>query len=183
MSDQYGDPPPPRDEDRPGPYGGVFGQSGSSALPPVPRGGAPSPYGGSFGRPNPYSQLHSGPPKQVTIASVIALALGVLSVLLGLFALTSAGAPIAKMLTGDENARGVILVAALLSSAAYFLPAIFLRNQRPWARTMLIVVAAFGIAGSVSALPGGLLGLALHVALLVLMLQTPTKLWFAEARR
>lgn len=114
---------------------------------------------------------------------MISLALGVLTILLGLFALTSAGEPITKTLTGDKNAQNVVLVAALICSAAYILPAVFLRKQRPWARTMLIVVAAMGIAGSITSLPGGLLGLGLHLALLVLMLQTPTKLWFAEARR
>ncbi|TDU90238.1 hypothetical protein EV138_3823 [Kribbella voronezhensis] len=169
MSDQYGEQPPPRDPDRPGPYGGVFG--------------GPSPAQPGLQRPNPYSQVHAGPPKQVTIASVISLALGVLTILLGLFALTSAGRPITQTLTGDEDAQNVVLVAAVICSALYILPAIFVRKQRPWARTMLIVVAVFGIAGSITALPGGLLGLGLHVALLVLMLQTPTKLWFQEARR
>ena len=74
---------------------------------------------------------------------------------------------------------GVVLVCGV----AYILPAIFLRKGRPWARIMLIVVAAFGILGGVSALPGSILGLALHVTLLVLMLQQPTKLWFLHARR
>jgi hypothetical protein len=48
---------------------------------------------------------------------------------------------------------------------------------------MLIVVAALGIAGGVSALPSSILGLALHATLLVLMLVQPTKTWFLGARR
>ena len=146
--------------ERPGPYGGVYGEQ-------------PSEF-----RPNPYSSVPARMPKQVTIASAISLALGVLTILLGLFALTSAGKPITKTLTGDEDAQNVVLLAALLCSAAYILPAIFLRKQRRWARTTLIVVAALGIAGSITSLPGGLLGLALHLTLLILMLQTPTKHWF-----
>jgi hypothetical protein len=192
MSDQYGDQPPSHDQDRPGPYQGVFGGQpgplpGSSGSPgagagPGPGAGlGPGPYGGS--RPNPYSQLHAGPPKQVIIASVISLALGALCVLLGLFALTSAGEQIAETLTGSKDSQNLVVVVVLICGAAYILPAIFLRKQRPWARTMLIVVAAFGIAGGVTALPGSILGLVLHIALLVMMLQTPTKLWFAEARR
>lgn len=187
MSDQYGDQPPP---EQPGPYQGVFGGQ-SGPLPPGSGPGGPAgsdsgtagPYGGSFGRPNPYSQLQTGPPKQVIIASVISLALGALCILLGLFSLTSAGEQIAETLTGSKDSQNLVIVVVLICSAAYILPAIFLRKQRPWARTMLIVVAAFGIAGGVTALPGSILGLALHIALLVLMLQTPTKLWFAEARR
>jgi O-antigen/teichoic acid export membrane protein len=153
MSEQ----PPP---ERPGPYGGVYGEQ-------------PSAF-----RPNPYSSVPSRMPRQVKIASAISLALGVLTILLGLFALTSAGKPITKTLTGDEDAQNVVLLAALLCSAAYILPAIFLRKQRRWARTTLIVVAALGIAGSITSLPGGLLGLALHLTLLILMLQTSTKNWF-----
>lgn len=145
----------------------------------------PGPYGGVFGErpPNPYAEVPSRTPKQVTIASVISLALGALTILLGAFAMTSAGQPIAETLTGSNDSQTLVLVVALVCSAAYILPAIFLRKQRPWARSTLIVVAVFGIAGGLSALPAGLLGLALHAALLLLMLQTPTKLWFAEARR
>jgi hypothetical protein len=120
------------------------------------------------------------PPKQVTIASVISFALGGLCILLGLFALTSAGEEIAETLTGDAGARGLVVAVILICGAAYILPAIYLRKRRPWARIMLIVVAALGIMGGVSALPGSLLGLALHVALLVMMLQQPTKLWFTH---
>jgi hypothetical protein len=178
MSDQYGDQPPSHDQERPGPYQGVFGAQ-PGPLPGSPA--QPGPYG--VGRPNPYSQLHAGPPKQVIIASVISFALGVLCILLGLFALTSAGEQIADTLTGSKDSQNLVVVVVLICGAAYILPAIFLRKQRPWARTMLIVVAAFGIAGGVSALPGSILGLVLHIALLVMMLQTPTKLWFAEARR
>jgi hypothetical protein len=35
-----------------------------------------------------------------------------------------------------------------------------------------------GIAGGVVALPSSILGLAIHITLLGLMLQHPTKLWF-----
>ena len=58
------------------------------------------------------------------------------------------------------------------------LPAIYLRKRRAWARYLLIGVAAMGIAGGVMALPSSILGLAIHITLLVLMLQQPTKLWF-----
>ncbi|MGC4937234.1 hypothetical protein [Kribbella sp. DT2] len=195
-----GNPQGPRPEgERAGPYGGVFGSSGQ--MPPVPPqyepGAGPSqpgPYGGAFGQPgaqqpgNPWGQPAPygyqpgpvAPPKQVTIASVISLALGGLCILLGLFALTSAGEEIAETLTGDAGARGLVVAVVLICGAAYILPAIFLRKRRPWARIMLIVVAALGIMGGVSALPGSLLGLALHVALLVMMLQQPTKLWFTH---
>jgi hypothetical protein len=73
-----------------------------------------------------------------------------------------------------------VAAVILICAVAYILPAIFVRKRRPWARVMLIVVAAFGIMGGVTALPGSLLGLALHIALLVMMLQQPTKLWFTH---
>jgi hypothetical protein len=103
-------------------------------------------------------------------------------VLLGLFALSSAGAEIANVLTGDPSAKGMVVGVILITSVAYILPAIFLRKRRRWARTMMIVVAALGIAGGITALPASLLGLALHGTLLYLMLQEPTKRWFQGAR-
>lgn len=185
MSDQYGGGPPgdpSREPDRPGPYQGpgVFG-----SQPEV--GGGPGPYSGPgpFGaRPNPAYQPMPGPvPKQVTIAAVISYVLGGLCVLLGLLALTSAGEDIAETLTGSADSRNLVVVVILSCGAAYLLPAVFLRKRRPWARVMLIVVAALGIAGGVSALPGSILGLALHGTLLALMMQQPTRTWFQGARR
>jgi hypothetical protein len=119
----------------------------------------------------------------VAIASVISYILGGLCVLLGLLALTSAGEEIAETLTGSRDSRNLVVVVILICGAAYLLPAVFIRKRRPWARVMLIVVAALGIAGGVSALPGSILGLALHGTLLALMLQQPTKTWFLGARR
>lgn len=186
MTDQHGDQPP-RDQDRPGPYPGVFGgPSGAQPGPPPPGSGPgpygdrPGPYGGSFGRQNPYSDLQTAPPKQVVIALVISFALGGLCLLLGVFSLTSAGEQIAVTLTGSKGARNLVVGVVLACGVAYILPAVYLRKRRPWARIMLIVVAAFGIAGGAAALPGSIFGLALHVTLLVLMLQQPTKLWFSR---
>ncbi|GAA0949899.1 hypothetical protein GCM10009554_49060 [Kribbella koreensis] len=180
MSDQYGG------DDRPGPYQGAFGSPGQQ--PPFGgqpgSGPGPGPYGGAFGQ-NPYSSVpgrEAVPPKQVKIAAAISLALGVLCVLLGLFMLTSAGTEIAKTLTGDPSAKGVVVAAVLISSALYLLPAFFLRHRRRWARTLLIVVAALGIAGGLTALPASILGVALHATLLYLMLQEPTKRWFQGPR-
>lgn len=186
MSDQYGGLG--SGDDRPGPYQGAFGSSGQQPPqgPPVhqpPYGGQPGPYGGAFGQ-NPYSSA-PGPiavPKQVAIASVITFALGGLCVLLGLFSLTSAGSEIAKTLTGDPSAKSLVVGVILCTSIAYLLPAYFIRKRRRWARTMLIVVAALGIAGGTTALPASLLGLALHGTLLYLMLQEPTKRWFRSRR-
>jgi len=182
MSDQYGGPGSA--DDRPGPYQGVYGSSGQQPPPQqTPYGGQPGPYGGSFGQ-NPYSSA-PGPmatPKQVTVASIISMALGGLCVLLGLFTLTSAGSEIAKVLTGDPSAKGLVVGVILVTSVAYILPAIYLRKRRRWARTMLIVVAVLGIAGGITALPASLLGLALHGTLLYLMLQQPTKRWFLIPR-
>jgi hypothetical protein len=186
MSDQYGGPGP--GEDRPGPYQGAFGSAGQPpqqppAQQPGPYGGQPGPYGGAFGQ-NPYSSAPGPivPPKQVTIASVIGFALGGLCVLLGLFSLTSAGSDIAKTLTGDASAKSLVVGVIFATSIAYLLPAYFIRKRRRWARTMLIVVAALGIAGGITALPASLFGLALHGTLLYLMLQEPTKRWFASHR-
>ncbi|ADB35750.1 hypothetical protein Kfla_6758 [Kribbella flavida DSM 17836] len=191
--------------DQPGPYRGAFGQPGGGPG-AFGQGGAPTGYGpgapGGYGapgygppqggfnqpggnwapQPGPYGYqpAPAGPPKQVTIASAISFGLGGLCLLLGLFMLTSAGEQIAETLMGDPGAKGVVLGLILACAAAYILPAIFVRKRRPWARIMLIVVAAFGITGGITALPGSILGLALHVALLVMMLQQPTKLWFSH---
>jgi hypothetical protein len=192
MSDQHGEPP--RDQDRPGPYQGMFGgQSGAQPGPPAPGSGPgpygdqpgpygdqPGQYGGGLGHQNRYSGLQLAPPKQVVIASVISFALGGLCVLLGLFALTSAGEQIAETVTGSKDARTLVVGVILVCAVAYLLPAIYLRKGRPWARIMLIVVAAFGIVGGITALPSGILGLALHATLLILMLQQPTKRWFSH---
>jgi hypothetical protein len=199
MSDQYGGGPagdPSREPERPGPYQGpgVFGagagrQSGAGHQP-----GASGPYGGPgpyrgpgpFGQqPNPYAsqQVPSSPPKQVTIAAVISFVLGGLCILLGLLTVTSAGEEIVKTLTGSAAGRGLVVAVIFVCAVAYILPAVFLLKRRPWARIMLIVVAAFGIVGGVTALPSSILGLALHVTLLVLMLQQPTKTWFLSAHR
>lgn len=187
MSDQYGGPGSA--DERPGPYQGAYGSSGQQPppqqLPPQqpPYGGQPGPYGGSFGQnPYAYQQGPVAPPKQITIASTISYALGALCVLVGLFSLTSAGSEIAKTLTGDPSAKGLVVGVILFTSIAYLLPAIFLRKRRRWARTMLIVVAAVGIAGGITALPASILGLALHATLLYLMLQEPTKRWFQGPR-
>ncbi|WBQ05831.1 hypothetical protein [Kribbella sp. CA-293567] len=184
MSDQYGG----SGDERPGPYQGVFGSSGQQPpqQPPPqqpPYGGQPGAYGGVYGQ-NPYSYAPdpAAAPKQVRIAAAISLALGTLCVLLGLFTLTSAGAEIANVLTGDPSAKGLVVGVILVSSLAYLLPAIYLRKRRRWARTMMIIVAALGIAGGITALPASLLGLGLHGALLYLMFQEPTKRWFQGPR-
>lgn len=164
------------------PYGGQSGQD-------------PAGYGGqgagSYGDRG-YSQQGSpwgyhadseAVPKQVTVAAAISIGLGVLCVLGGLFSLTSAAAPMAEMLLGSKDATGWLFVVFLLCGVAYILPAVFLRKRRNWARNLMMVVATFGIAGGVTALPGSILGLAIHVTLLVLMLQGPTKTWFLGVRR
>jgi hypothetical protein len=197
----------PQPADRPSPYPGSFGQPNAPTQPSEPTNQPSAPFGtftpgpGSFGPPpnqpgtgygppgTPYPQQPSpyayqpitpAPPKQVTIAAAISFGIGGLSVLLGLFSLTSAGEQISEILTGSPDSQGVVVVAILISSVAYILPAIFVRKRRPWARTMLIVVAAIGIAGGLMALPGSILGLAIHATLLILLLQQPTKLWFTH---
>jgi hypothetical protein len=173
--------------ERPGPYSGAFGQppggygaaGGFNAPGGVnqgPAGGPNQPGWAPYG----YQPAPMAPPKQVTIASVIAFGIAGLSILLALFAFTSAGASMAELMTGDPGNQGVVAAAAVISAALYILPAIYVRKRRRWARTMLIVLAALGIAGGLGALPGSLLGMAIHVALLVMLLQQPTKLWFAH---
>ena len=172
-------------EDRPGPYRGVFGSSGNPLGPPSPGpyGDRPSPYdsgpgaygglygAGSYGQP-------VAPPKQVTIAAVISLGLGAMCVLLAALTLTSAGEQISQVLTGSKGNEPAAIAAALICAVVYAVPAIYIRKRRAWARYMLIGVAAIGIAGGLLALPTSILGLAIHGALLFLMLQQPTKLWF-----
>ena len=123
-------------------------------------------------------RYQSPPPKQVTIAAFISLGLGVMSILLAGLTLTSAGEQISEILTGAKGNEGAAVAAALVCTVVYLLPAIFLRKRHPWARYLLIGVAAVGIVGGLMALPAGILGLAIHGALLFLMLQQPTKLWF-----
>jgi hypothetical protein len=178
-----GDEPGRADRERldgPGPYQGVFGSAGGVPGPPpgsTPYGDRPGAYGGVFGA-GPAAYVPVDPPKQVTIAAVISLGLGVMSLLLAGLALTSAGEQISEVLTGTKDAQGVAVAAAVICAFVYILPAIFVRKRHAWARIMLIVVAAIGIVGGVVALPSGILGLAIHGTLLFLMLQQPTKLWF-----
>ncbi|MEU4190346.1 hypothetical protein AB0E69_00455 [Kribbella sp. NPDC026611] len=137
----------------------------------------PGPYSGLFGAaPDTYS--YQATPKQVTVASVISLGLGAISVLLAVLAMTSAGRQISDVLTGSPDNAPIAVAAAAVCAVLYLLPAIFLRKRQPWARRLLIGVAALGIAGGVVALPSSILGLAIHATLLVLMLQHPTKIWF-----
>ncbi|WP_433163367.1 hypothetical protein [Kribbella sp. CA-247076] len=201
MTEQPGNNP---GDDRPAPYPGTFGSSGGSPGPPPPASQPPSspqpgPHSpGSYGDPrnaygdprNTYAPgAYSGafganlpadapPPKQVTVAAVISIGLGALCLLLAGLALTSAGEQIAEIVTGSKDAQGTVVAVVLACAAAYILPAIYLRKARPWARYMLIGVAAIGIAGGLMALPNSILGLAIHATLLLLMLQPPTKHWF-----
>ena len=181
MTEQHGDD---STEDRPGPYRGVFGSAdGPQSSGMTPYGDRPSAYGDS---PAAYGGVYgvgadahqANPPKQVTIAAVISLGLGAMCVLLAAIALTSAGEQVSEVLTGSKDNQGVAVAAALICAFVYLLPAIYLRKRRPWARYLLIGVAAIGIVGGVIALPASVLGLAIHGTLLILMLQQPTKLWF-----
>ncbi|WUJ73498.1 hypothetical protein OG809_09565 [Kribbella soli] len=153
MSEQRGNLP---GEERPGPYSGLFGA-------------APDTYG-----------YQLTPPKQVTIASVIAIGLGVMCLLLAILTLTSAGDQISEVLTGSRGNAPVAVAAAMICAFIYLVPALYLRKRRRWSRYMLIAVAAMGIAGGVMALPASILGLAIHATLMILMLQRPTKVWFAR---
>lgn len=153
MSEQRGDMP---GEERPGPYSGLFGA-------------APDTYS--------YQQT---PPKQVKIATVIAIGLGVMCLLLAVLTLTSAGDQISEVLTGSRGNAPVAVAAAMICAFLYLVPALYLPKRRPWSRYLLIAVSAMGIAGGVMALPASILGLAIHATLLTLMLQRPTKLWFAR---
>ncbi|TCC11426.1 hypothetical protein [Kribbella soli] len=151
MTGQRGDEPP---RDAPGPYSGLFG-------------GVPDTYG-----------YQPATPKQVTVASVIAIGLGALCLLLAGLTLTSAGDQISEVLTGSRGNTPVAVAATLVCAVVYLVPALYLRKRRPWSRYVLIAVAAMGIAGGIMSLPASLLGLAVHATLLILMLQRPTRLWF-----
>jgi hypothetical protein len=138
----------------------------------------PGPYSGLFGAvPDDY-MYRPTPPKQVAIASVIAMGLGALCLLLAALTLTSAGGQISEVLTGSSGNAPVAVAVTLVCAVAYLVPAFYLRKRRSWARYVLIGVAAAGVAGGVVALPSSLLGLAIHAALLILMLQRPVRLWF-----
>jgi hypothetical protein len=112
--------------------------------------------------------------------------LGGFCAIFGLWALTASKADIAGLLptveAGTVTPR-MLAVVGVLCAALYIVPALFLRKRRGWARIMVIVLAAFGIVGGLTSLPAGILGLAVHVALLVMMLQQPTKTWFLSDRR
>lgn len=120
-------------------------------------------------------------PRQVTAAAVICFALGGLTVLMAVAVLvTPAGPEVSETLTGSEDAVGLVGFAALLTAAMYLVPAVFATRRASWARVALIVVAVLGMTGGAMSLPGGLLGLGVHTALLALMLQRPTKDWFSK---
>ncbi|MEU8224408.1 hypothetical protein [Kribbella sp. NPDC048915] len=143
-----------------------------------PRRDGPGPYSGLFGAvPGDYTYQPTAP-KQVKVASVIAIGLGALCLLLAGLTLTSAGEQISEVLTGSRGNAPVAVAAALVCAVAYLVPALYLRKRRAWARYVLIGVASMGVAGGVVALPSSLLGLGIHAALLILMLQRPTRLWF-----
>jgi hypothetical protein len=134
MTEQHGDD---STEDRPGPYRGVFGAASGPAAPgppapgPAPYGDRPAAYGGLYGA----DAYQPNPPKQVTIAAVIALGLGAMCVLLAGLALTSAGEQISEVLTGAKDNQGVAVAAALFCAVVYTLPALYLRKRRPWPAT------------------------------------------------
>jgi hypothetical protein len=182
MTEHYGGPAGPSEPERPGPYQGpgVFGRDGADRL--QGPGGAPGPGPGPVWPPVYGRQVPSTPPRQVTVASVISLILGGLCIVLGVMTMTSAGAQISETMTGSADAQGLLVAVILVCAAAYILPALYLRKRRPWARIMLIVVAVLGIMGGVMSLPASIFGLALHVGLVVMMLQQPTKEWFGSRR-
>lgn len=129
--------------------------------------------------PRPYESPYAQPverPRQVLIAAVIGFGLSGLCVLVSIAALVS-GDDISEQLTGSRTATGAVVFAGLLSAAMYLVPAVFVLQRKRWARIMMIVVAGIGIAGGILSYPGGLLGAAVHVVLLVTMLQHPTRAW------
>ena len=140
----------------------------------------PGPYSGLFGSAPDTSGYQTAAPKQVTVASVIAIGLGALCLLVAALTLTSAGDQISEVLTGSRGNTSVAVAATLICAVVYLVPALYLRKRRAWARYVLIAVAAMGIAGGIMALPASLLGLAVHATLLILMLQRPTRLWFTH---
>ncbi|GAA0577565.1 hypothetical protein HPO96_14660 [Kribbella sandramycini] len=134
----------------------------------------PGRYQGAFGAASYGSEV----PRQVTVATVVVLGFGVLYLLLGLMALTSAGDQISEIVLGSKGSGGVVATAALAGAVLYALPALYLRKRRPWARYLVIAIAVLGVVAGLLAFPTGLLGLAVHAALLVLMLHPTTKRWF-----
>jgi hypothetical protein len=139
----------------------------------------PGPYSGLFGDvPDTYGPQATAVPKQVAISAVISAGLGAICLLVAGLALTSAGGQISEVLTGSRGNTPVAVAAALVCAVAYLVPAFYVRKRHGWARYVLIAVAVMGIAGGVMTLPASLLGLAVHVTLLILMMQRPTKLWF-----
>jgi uncharacterized membrane protein len=120
----------------------------------------------------------SGPPRQVTVATVVVLGFGVFYLLLGLMALTSASDQISQIVTGSKGSSAVVVVVAWVGAVLYIVPALYLRRGRPWARYLIIGIAVLGIVAGLLSIPTGLLGVAIHGALLFLMLQKTTKRWF-----
>jgi hypothetical protein len=165
MTEQHPGPKEPAgSSERPAPYLGADGRGfGQSSAPDAQRPGA-------LPRPG-----------QVTAAAVICFGLGGLTVLMTIAVLvTPAGPQVSETLTGSADAVGMVGFAALLTAAMYLVPAVFVTRRAGWARIALIVVAVLGMAGGAMSLPGGILGLGVHTALLALMLQRPTKDWFAK---
>lgn len=117
-------------------------------------------------------------PRQVLLAAVIGFGLSGLCVLLSIAALLSDD-EISEQLTGSPDATGAVVFAGLLCAAMYLVPAVFVLQRKRWARVMMIVVAAIGIAGGLLSFPGGLLGAAVHVIVLITMLQRQTRAWFS----
>jgi len=113
MTGQRGDEPV---RDGPGPYSGLFGS-------------APDTYG-----------YQTATPKQVTVASVIAIGLGALCLLVAALTLTSAGDQISEVLTGSRGNTSVAVAATLICAVVYLVPALYLRKRRAWARYVLIAV-------------------------------------------
>ena len=112
------------------------------------------------------------------LAAVIGFGLSGLCVLVSVAALLSDD-EISEQLTGSRNATGAVVFAALLCAAMYLVPAVFVLQRKGWARIMLIVVAGVGIAGGLLSFPGGLLGAAVHVIVLITMLKRQTRAWFS----
>lgn len=172
MNEQHSGPKDPvGSSDLPGPYLGADGRGFGQSL-PSGSGGASSPWPQADPRPR---------PGQVTAAVVICFVLGGLTVLMTLAVLvTPAGPEVSETLTGSEDAVGLVGFAALLTAAMYLVPAVFALRRTGWARVTLIVVAVLGMTGGAMSLPGGMLGLGVHTALLALMLQRPAKDWFTK---
>ncbi|MFC0627238.1 hypothetical protein [Kribbella deserti] len=166
--------------------GSVGGQPGdaNSAYPGGAQPGWPAPGaqpGGYPGVPGGYPGWQGAqptrPPRQVVVASIISVIIGVMSLLGALVAMTSAGAEMAATL-GQPDAAGMLPVLFLICGLVYIVPAIFLHKRARWARIVLMVVAALGVLGGILSLPASIIGIALHIGILVMMVQPPTKQWF-----